>query len=49
MRQTPVFSRLLLVLLLALVLTGGCAPKQPIRIAISAWTGVEPAEQAAQP
>lgn len=49
MRQTPIFPHLLLVLLLALVLTGGCAPKQPIRIAISAWAGVEPAELAAQP
>jgi NitT/TauT family transport system substrate-binding protein len=40
----------ILVLLLSFVLSGvACAPqKEPIRIAISAWAGVEPAELAAQ-
>lgn len=38
----------LLFILLSLLGTGCAAPKPPIRIAISAWAGVEPAELAAQ-
>ena len=38
---------IVLILLMTVVLTGGCAPKaDPIRIAISAWAGVEPLELA---
>ena len=40
---------LFLVLILAVLLVNGCSPKNnPIRIAISVWAGVEPAELAAQ-
>lgn len=48
MKYKLTFPRILLTLSLALMLTRGCAPRQPIRIAISAWAGVEPAELAAQ-
>jgi len=47
-RSHPSF-KLFLVLILAVLLLNGCAPKSdPIRIAISVWAGVEPAELAAQ-
>ncbi len=47
-RSHPSF-KLFLVLILVVLLVNGCAPKSaPIRIAISVWAGVEPAELAAQ-
>lgn len=49
MNKPSPHHRLFTVVLLAILLVGACqAPKPPIRIAISAWAGVEPAELAAQ-
>lgn len=47
--MTKTFRTLSLIFLLFSILGTGCAaPKPPLRIAISAWAGVEPAELAAQ-